>query len=396
MTEIFLTKGIGNEDSLDGYIDEVVANIKAVPEDEDLRMLITSYGGDTAQGDRIDRAIREHKGTTEAMIIGAAASMAMNILPAFDKRYSDPDAELMIHKARYIDVSTGEAVPFEKLSTDQQNSIKKNSSKMFARYSAIGVDEDFLSDVYLSEDMNDHYLTPEEAQSLGILDVKPIESETEMGLAASHEKYKLTSETNQMDFLKKKKKRVMQIAELEGGGMVAFTATEKKIEEGVKLEAVGTDKPLGEFVLLKGGLKASLNADGEVVAMEEGEEQKAVVSDEAFADAVQRIADLEEAITAIREAMGESEQSEEEAKAEEQAKAEEEEDKMKSIEAAAETVQAAAKDVLDAASTVSTSAKLDKIEDKNEPRFSGLTPEQERIAAMNKIAKGINPQTKLI
>ena len=386
MTEIFLTKGIGNERELDGYIDEKVAEIKAVPDGEPFRMLITSYGGDTAQGDRIDRAVREHDGETEAMIIGAAASMAMNILPAFDKRYSDPDADLMIHKARYIDQETGEAVPFEKLSADQQGSINRNSAKMFARYSAIGVDEEFLEKVYLSDDMDDHYLTPAEAEKLGILKVKPIESESEMSLAASHENYKLTSELNNtMGLFDKKKKPVLQMAHLDNGGMVAFTAVENVIEEGIKLSAVGSDEPLGDSVILKGGLKASLNSEGEVVAMEEMEEPKSVVSDEAFAAMETRVADIEAAIMAIQEAMGASEEQAE-------AKAESDHEKAEEVKAALEEVVASNKEVLAAAETISTSAKLEKIEDKQEPRFSGLTPEQERIAAMNKIAKGIKLQ----
>ncbi len=385
MTEIFLTKGIGNERDLDGYIDEKVAEIKAVPDGEPFRMLITSYGGDTAQGDRIDRAVREHNGETEAMIIGAAASMAMNILPAFDKRYSDPDADLMIHKARYIDKDTGEAVPMKELSSDQQNTIKKNSAKMFARYSAIGVAEDFLEEVYLSEDMNDHYLTPAEAQELGILEVKPVESESELNLAADHSKYKLTSElNNNMGLFKKEKKPVRQMAYLEDGGMVSFMAVEDKIDKGITLEAIGTDEPLGESVVLKGGLKASLNSEGEVVAMEE-EEPKAVVSDEEFAAMETRVADLEAALMVIQEAMGAGEEA-----AEEEAKAKEEE--MKEVKAAAAVVSASAKDVLEAASTISTSAKLEKVNENSEPVFSGMTAEQERIAAMNKIAKGIKLQ----
>lgn len=384
MTEIFLTKGIGNERDLDGYIDEKVAEIKAVPDGEPFRMLITSYGGDTAQGDRIDRAVREHNGETEAMIIGAAASMAMNILPAFDKRYSDPDADLMIHKARFID-EQGKAVPMKELSSDQQNTIKKNSAKMFERYSAIGVAEDFLEEVYLSEDMNDHYLTPAEAQELGILEVKPVESESELNLAADHSKYKLTSElNNNMGLFKKEKKPVRQMAYLEDGGMVSFMAVEDKIDKGVTLEAIGTDEPLGKSVLLKGGLKASLNSEGEVVAMEE-EEPKAVVSDEAFTAMETRVADIEAALMVIQEAMGAGEEA-----AEEEAKAKEEE--MKEVKAAAEVVSASAKEVLEAAATISTSAKLEKVNENSEPVFSGMTAEQERIAAMNKIAKGIKLQ----
>ncbi len=387
MREIFLTKGIGNEDSLDGYIDEKVAEIKAVPKGEPFRMLITSYGGDTAQGDRIDRAVREHDGETEAMIIGAAASMAMNILPAFDKRYSDPDADLMIHKARYIDGSTGEVVPFDDLSSSQQESINRNSAKMYGRYSAIGVDEDFLSEVYLSDNMDDHYLTAKEAEELGILEVKPIESESELKLAASLGNVTLKSQINKMGIFNKKKP-VLQFAELEGGGMVAFTAIEQKIEEGVKLSAVGTQEPLGDSVLLKGGVKASLNSEGEVVAMEE-EEQKAVVSDEAFAELSTRVGDIETAIGAIQEAIGASEE-------EAEVQAEGDHKKMEEVKAAAEVVAKSAKEVLSAAETISTSAKLDKIEDKKETVFSGLTPEQERIAAMNKIAKGLDVNTKLV
>lgn len=386
MIEIFLTKGIGNERELDGYIDEKVSEIKAVPDGEPFRMLITSYGGDTAQGDRIDRAVREHNGETEAMIIGAAASMAMNILPAFDKRYSDPDADLMIHKARYIDQETGEPVPFEKLSADQQGAINRNSAKMFARYSAIGVDEKFLEKVYLSDNMDDHVLTPAEAQKLGILNVKPIESESEMNLAASHENYKLTSELNNtMGLFEKKKKPVLQMAYLDNGAMVAFTAEDNVIKEGIKLSAVGSDEPLGNSVILKGGLKASLNSEGEVVAMEEMEEPKSEVTPEQYSELVTRMDDIEAAVIAIKEAMGTTEE-------EAEAKAEEDEEKMAAVTEAAATVSASAKEVLAAAETISTSAKLEKIEDKQEPRFSGLTPEQERIAAMNKIAKGIKLQ----
>ena len=386
MIEIFLTKGIGNERELDGYIDEKVSEIKAVPDGEPFRMLITSYGGDTAQGDRIDRAVREHNGETEAMIIGAAASMAMNILPAFDKRYSDPDAELMIHKARYIDQETGQPVPFEKLSADQQGAINRNSAKMFARYSAIGVDEEFLESVYLSDGLDDYQLTPAEAQKLGILEVKPIESESELSLAASHENYKLTSELNNtMKLFEKKKKPVLQMAHLDNGGMVAFTAVENVIEEGIKLTAVGSDEPLGNSVILKGGLKASLNSEGEVVAMEEMEESKSQVTPEQYSELVTRMDDIEAAVIAIKQAMGTTEE-------EAEAKAEEDEEKMAAVTKAAATVSASAKEVLAAAETISTSAKLEKIEDKQEPRFSGLTPEQERIAAMNKIAKGIKLQ----
>ena len=130
MKEVYLSREIDNDN---GYIDQVIDEIKAVPQDVELHMLITCIGGDTFQGDRIYRAISEHGGKTKAIVIGAAISMGASILPAFDSVEIDPGAELMYHSAR------PKANDGEELTDEQQGLVDRFNKKTMNRMINNGV-----------------------------------------------------------------------------------------------------------------------------------------------------------------------------------------------------------------------------------------------------------------
>jgi ATP-dependent protease ClpP protease subunit len=376
MADVYLSKSIENENT--SYIDDVINQIKSIDPSEPLRMLITSYGGSTDQGKRIIRAIREHEGKTEALIIGVAASMATSILPAFDEvSFDAPDTELMFHKSGVFD-SYGERVPEEELDADIVDRLKRFNANTYSELVNAGMSDDFVSEVFLSDSLENFWITAEEAVGLGLGKIKPATPDA-MKVAANYDQDIINLKNElKMNLFKKKALQVFNTAD---GRAVAFESASAEPKKGDQLKLVGSNEGLGSELMLSNTMKAILNEGGEIVNVEEVEEPKAEVSDEMVAELSARIDDLEAAVNAIKEAMnGEAEEAEEV-----EAKKDEEEEKMKAL---ANKVESTLSEVENIANTLSTTAKLGKVEDKAEPLEigGGLTEEQKQIAALHQIS----------
>lgn len=354
MKEVYLSREI---DNTDGYIDQVVSEIKSVPQNEELHMLITCVGGDTFQGDRIYRAVLEHGGKTTATVVGCAISMGASILPAFDSVLIDEGAEIMLHKANIP--SAG-----DDLNTEQEGLIKRFNAKTYQRMLDMGVDEKFLSDVFLSDKDDNYWLTPSEAEGLGIGKVVSADRDklkNQFAVAARLDISKIKNQ-DQMNLFKKAVPRIVNLAD---GRQAIFSSKETELKVGDKLTLANSDESLGEQVKLENNLLATLAGDGTVEAMEEVEEEVAenMVSKEAFDELVSMMQTLRSEFEAMK-----GEKADENAEVEAALANKEEEIEAKNQEAAAlvNKAEELLASTVAVAEGVKTSFKLDKIEDKRE------------------------------
>jgi len=362
--EIELTKDIDHEGY---YADEVVAQIKSIPKGEVLRMLITSNGGSTTHGDRIYRAVLEHSGKTEAVVIGRAASMAASLLSAFDKVTIDPGAELMFHKA-HIDGIDG-----EELTPEQIGIINRFNLKTYQRMKERGVDAKFLSDVFLSETAENYWMTADEAEDLGIGKVDKVDR------SKYAENYKAAAlfknenkKGNEMDIFKKV---VPQVVALADGRLVIFESKTKDLKVGNTLVLAGSSEKLSGKINLVGNVVAELDEEGKVINMETVEPVNI--------DQTAEIEALKAEIAEIKKMLMELAGGKPEVETEAQAEAD------KKVEAANDLLAKA----LEAVNTIKSTFMPPKVENKTETvaqaSFAGLSESEKRAIEMKKAVSAI-------
>lgn len=381
MGKVNLTQGIENEFD-NAYVDKVVAEIEAVPDGETLEMMITCVGGDTFQGDRLNRAVLTHKGHTKATVIGLAASMAGVLLSAFDEVEIDSDAEVMLHKAHVPNAEVDDLTP------EQTSMIDKFNKRAFARMSANGVDEELLSAIFLSDETKDFWLTAKEAEEAGI--GKAVKVERREGapfkIAASLDLDLIKSQYKKMNIFSKNK-AVARTASLEDGRVVIFNSIEEKISKGDTLQLVGSNELLTGKVKLSATLEAEIDEENKVVDIAEIEAPADEASDEMIAELMSRIETLEKA---VGELIGGDEETAE-AEAELEAKAEEVEEEKKVAASLFAKVESLSAKVVEASKAIKTVAKLGKIDNKHETIMSGLTEGEahvrDAIALKNELSK---------
>lgn len=354
MKEVYLSREIDNED---GYIDDVISDIKSVDQSEELQMLITCIGGDTFQGDRIYRAILEHGGKTTAVVVGCAISMGASILPAFDEVLIDEGAEIMLHKAHIPAAG-------DNPDTEQTGLIKRFNNKTYKRMLDMGVDESFLSDVFLSDKDENYWLTPVQSEELGIGKVVSADREglkNQFAIAAKLDISKIKNENSMGLF----SKAVPRIVNLSDGRQAMFTSKNEELKKGDSLTLIGSDEKLTGKIMLENNLLAELSATSEVENLEEVEAPANEVTDEMFAELVEQV----QGLLAWKEEMMAESTEEMDAKKDN----EEMEAKLQAVEAReaeAAAVIAQGKEVIEnmaeVASQFKTNFKLDKIEDKRE------------------------------
>ena len=379
--EVFLSREIQNE-SDNAYIDEVVTNIKSVPDDEELVMLITCVGGDTYQGERLNRAIIEHPNKTKAVVIGIAASMAASILSAFDEVELDPDAELMFHKARITD-EQGNVL--DEYTPEQQERIDVFNERIYERFIKAGADKAFLYDVFLSDSNENFWLSAPEAEAKRFGVVVPVERRNGEPLTeeAFENAYRIAAKldisqikqnykTNNMGLFNKNKE-VPRVHALADGRQVIVTSAEEEIKVGDTLTLAGSDDSLKGKVRLSNNIEAEVDAENKVVNMEEVANE---VTDEEKAEIMARIEDLEKAVRALVEKMNGGEEETEDKKDEMEAK-------EKELENTLQAVENLGKEVLKAAEVFSTSAILDKPENKGKKEELNVSKEQAHLIRLH-------------
>jgi ATP-dependent protease ClpP protease subunit len=360
--EIFLTQEIDNEK---GYVDQVVSEIKAVPKDEMLNMLITCVGGDIFQGDRINRALLEHDGHTKATVIGLAASMGGVLLSAFDEVEIDSDAEIMLHKAHIP------GIEYDELTDEQRQGIDRFNRRAHARLESMGVDDILLDEIFLSKEIKDVWLTAKEAESLGLGKVVKIERRNSkpFAIAAKLDIQKIKNDKVKMGLFNKNKK-VTRVATLKDGRQVVFTSEKETIEVGSIVNLVGSNELLTGKLRFQNNLIAEIDEENKVSAMEE-EEVSNEVSDDEKAQMMESIKELQEAVSKILEAMNAGGEEEEVAAA--KAKVDKEyKDKMKEMEETKDTLSALLKNTLEVAKNIKGDFKPMKVEDKHESIMDNL------------------------
>lgn len=377
MKEVFLTKEIDNDE---GYVDTVVSEIKAVPPNEELKMLITCVGGDIFQGDRINRAVLEHNSKTTAVVIGLAASMGAVILPAFDDIEIDSDAEIMLHKAHIPGIDN------EDLSKDQREGIARFNRRAFARLEAKGVDKDLLDKIFLSDSIEDVWLTAKEAETMGIGKAVKIERKDYKPLKiAAQLQVQQTKNKNNMGLFTKSK-AVTRLATLKDGRQVVFKGEKETPQVGDLVNLVGSNELITGKIQIK-NVVAELDEEQKVASVEEVNDE---VNDEEKAALMERLDTLESAVQKLMEAMGGSEEDEEaEAKAMEE-KEKEYENKMEELENATKSISDLLKNSIEVAKNIKSGYKPEKFEDKHEPvmdRLKGLSDSERRAIELRNVLK---------
>lgn len=378
MNEIYLTQELFNDD---GYVDTVDKSIRNAVQGEPLTVLITCPGGDVYQGARPQRSIMQHDGHTKAVVIGLAASMAAVLLGAFDEVEIDEDAELMFHKAHIPGVKPEAMTPEQKRMCDRFN------SKAYAKMLARGVDEDFLEAVFLSDSIQDYWLTAKEAEALGIGKVTKVVREgatPSVQVVNMVKDYILNNKSKTMGLFGKTKTPIARVATLADGRKVAFSSVDENITKGVTLVALD-DKPLAGKVKLSNNMVAEVNEQNEVVNMEEMPAAPMEVEGmEKVVELESRVSEMEKALAEILSIVKGGQVAEPEMKAKEDAmnaKLEEANATLAAANEAATTIQA----LLETGLGLKSTAKLQTPNNSHERVIKGAQSAEERAVEMRNI-----------
>lgn len=380
--EIFLSREINNKD---GYVDEIVSAIKSAPDDEELTMLITCIGGDTDQGERIHRAILEHPNQTKAIGIGIAASMGASLFSAFDTVELDPDMDIMLHKARITD-SKGNFL--KEYTPEQENRIDRFNQRIYERFIKKGVDKDFLYQVFMSDSNENHWLSAQEAENKGIGVVVPVERrngeplieemENAYKLAAKLDISQIKENFNQKNMgLFKTNKEVPRVHALADERQVIVNSAKEEIQVGDTLTLVGSDESLEGKIKLVNNIEATVDAENKVTNLEE---VAAEVSDDEKAEIMTRLEDLEKMVKEMMASKGDEEEGLED-------KEKEEMEARKELQDNLQAVQNLGEEVLKAAALISTTAKLDKPENKDRKEIPNLSAAEQHVVALHQARK---------
>jgi len=369
MAEVNLTQEIANDFDQKGYIDQVVSEIKAIKDREDLVMNITCVGGDVFQGDRLHRAIIEHPGHTKAIVIGLAASMAGVLLAAFDEVELDSDCDVMLHKAHIP------FLPVEEYTQEQIKMCETFNNRAFNRLKKNGIDEKVLNEIFLSDETEDFWFTAKEAEALGLGSVVTIERRNSQPfkVAAKLDLNKIKNQYKEMGIFDKKKKAVARVVTLADKRVVAFSSEVEDIEVGDTLTLIGSNDSLEGKIRLSDTQEAEVNSSNEVVDIKDVEAPKAAEHDPE--EDKKRIKELEDKIADLEAQFGDEEEEEEkkeEAKAEAKAVAEA---NAKDSNAVLDAL-AAAKAVL---AEVKTSGRLLGNDNKHEKVLSNLSENDQHV-----------------
>lgn len=370
--EVFLSREIKNED---GYIDEIVSAIKSVPRDEELVMLITCIGGDTFQGDRLHRAILEHRNKTKAVVIGIAASMGASLLSAFDDVEFDPDCELMFHKARITD-ERGNVL--DEYTDEQQERINVFNQKIYERFLKRGADKEFLYQVFLSDSTDNFWLSAAEAENMRLGLVVPVERRNGEPITAEafENAYRVAAKLD-LSQIKKNynqkemglfKKEISRVHSLVDGRQVIVTSNKEEIQVGDVLTLAGSNDSLEGKIRLTNNIEAEIDKENKVVNMQEVSNE---VSDEEKAEIMARIEDLEKAVKAlIEKESGDTEEVENK---------EEMEKEKAELKENLQAVQNLGEEVMKVAALISTTAKLETPENKGKKEELSLSAAQQHL-----------------
>ncbi len=269
-----------------GGKDDLLSQIKAVPDGEPLELQVNSGGGLCSEGRVLYQAIKEHNGETTFKGVGIVASMAAVLMGAFDKVKLESACDIMFHKGRPMWWEMEEG-----LSDDEQYLIDRFNTLAYNDLKEKGVDEEFLSMVYMSADMRDHWITAQRAEELNIgsvfktvrKDGTPIEVIDSFDGKTSPEKIDayyghqmethsgmLVASANKAKQFKLKNmfnnKRVMRSVKLANGTEACFLSKSKTPAVGDMLTPIGSDKPLRGDVQLDDGKTLTLS-NGEVTGI---------------------------------------------------------------------------------------------------------------------------------
>jgi ATP-dependent protease ClpP protease subunit len=315
MDKIILSNPI---DNTSGYIDFIESQILNYDKESRLEMLITCVGGDVFQGARLERAISMHPMPTKATVVGIAASMGAVLLSAFDEVEIDSKAEIMLHKAHLTD-DKGNPLSRKKYTAEQWETCNRFNLRAYKSLLKKGVNQDFLEDVFVSEETKDFWLTAKEAESIGLGYVTEVVRENSspqvMRLAAEYTDQKTAIEIynnynkSKMGLFSKKAEPLQKIVFANGVEGV-FNSASKELKKGDAVSVIGSDKPLSGKVRINAKLVAEFDEEGKVEAIEEElMEVGAEVTPEQFAELSGKVSAIEETVKMLVEKMTPNEEA---------------------------------------------------------------------------------------
>lgn len=381
MAEVNLTQEIANEGEQKGYIDGVVAEIKAIEAGEDLVMPHTCIGGDIFQGDRLNRAVLEHPGHTKAIVIGLAASMGGVNLSAFDEVELDEDCNVMLHKARIPEL------PIDEYTAEQTQTCNDFNRRAYSRLIKKGMDKDLLDEIFLSDETKDFWFTAKEAEAAGLGHVTKIERRNSQPfkVAAKIDLDSIKNQYKNMSIFSNKTKAVNRVAKLADGRQVAFVSEDEEIKKGTVLALIGSSDSLEGKIRLSDTLEAEIDSSNQVTDIHEDEAPEETEDQKKIKELEAQIASLEEKAKAQ---FGEEEEEDEEKKKAEAKAALEAEANVKDAKEISD-ILTGAKNVL---ANLKTVAKLYAPDDKHEEVMSNLSESEKHIQKMHSVRNNLKTE----
>ncbi len=162
MAKLFLNGAMGG--GFFGDDNKIIEQVKAVPDNEELELQVTTPGGSTTFGNVLYNAVMNHPGRTTYKAVGLVASMGTVMMGAFDEVLLEEGVLLMFHKG-YL--CTGYDDEEYQPDAGEKFVIDSFNKQAHARLVAKGGDKAFLDKVFLSEKDVDYWMEAHEAASLG-------------------------------------------------------------------------------------------------------------------------------------------------------------------------------------------------------------------------------------
>lgn len=158
-----VSEELSNWSLFKGTCPETVANFLEQADGSDITVIINSPGGDYFGGADIATQLLEYDGKVTVKVIGEAASAASLIAAAADTVEISPLAQFMIHGASII--TYGNATTHRE-QAERLDKIGKSAASIYESRCAKATVKEWLFDG------KDHWLTADEAVSVGLADSK--------------------------------------------------------------------------------------------------------------------------------------------------------------------------------------------------------------------------------
>lgn len=251
-------------DNQNNFMSNLIEKVSAVPDNENIEINISSFGGDTMLGMPLGEALLRHKGPVKMVVDGMCGSMAAFLTTYCDDVVATEGASFMFHKARSDNETTdpGTLKIVSIINTNFKNRMQER-----------GIDAELIKDVF--ERDQERYLSAFEAKEKGIIK-NVVKNERKNNSPFERIVAKLNSIMIGKKKEEKKEKKIVFIALMDDDGqklLTAFETPDGVIEEGTQLMPLNGQEIKAGIYSFEGS-RITVDATGKVTAIEQIEEEE--------------------------------------------------------------------------------------------------------------------------